>query len=335
MVKSLISAQSPSVVRAFVALWLFALRQNLRVRMVAIVAFCLLGLTAAVVAAVTYGPQGWRLENRIRRVMDPKDKDNEKPLAMTYQQYCKERLPLLEYGLPSGPDAFGIKVAVFESFKLLVNEQMVLDDFALQNFDRWVVLSLYLGFLLPLFALAYASNALGGEREERTMLWLLTRPLPRWAIYLAKWLGVMPWCVGVTLLGFGLVCLAGGDLGRKSFAIFWPAVAGGSFAFGCVFHLFGAVFRRPTILGLVYVFFYETLFGNLPGGLKQFSLGYYVRSLFYNDLGSALKLLKPEGIDVYAPTDSASAWIALAVISIAVTALGAWLFGRLEPKDET
>ncbi|WP_193789019.1 ABC transporter permease subunit, partial [Zavarzinella formosa] len=61
-------------------------------------------------------------------------------------------------------------------------------------FSRWVVFLLYLGFLLPLFSLSFATGALGNERESRSLVWLMTRPLPRSAIYLAKFFGLLPWC---------------------------------------------------------------------------------------------------------------------------------------------
>jgi hypothetical protein len=39
----------------------------------------------------------------------------------------------------------------------------------------------FLSFLLPLFSLSFATEALGSERESRSLVWLLSRPLPRGA----------------------------------------------------------------------------------------------------------------------------------------------------------
>ena len=43
------------------------------------------------------------------------------------------------------------------------------------------------------------------------------------------------------------------------------------------FHLFGALFPRPAIVGLLYAFFFETLLSELPipGTLKRLSINYY------------------------------------------------------------
>ena len=87
--------------------------------------------------------------------------------------------------------------------------------------------------------------------------------------------------------GFAAVCLAGGEIGREALARYWPAVAMGTVAFASLFHLIGAVFRRPVVVGLVYVFFFEMVVAALPGSLKLLSLTFYARSLMYNAAAAA------------------------------------------------
>lgn len=372
---------SPSAARAFFALVWFSLRRQGRVRQMGWVAFALLGVTVLVVGVVTHGGVGWRTENRPRAVAKFKpwlrgesregheavlgiaevaaDDVEPETQRMTLPQYAQERLPVYA-ALPGPPEDFGVRSAVFAAFSTAVADEQFRADFALANFSRWVVFGLYLAFLLPLFTLAYGSAGIGAEREGRTLLWLITRPLPRWAVYLAKLAGGLPWSVGVSVGAFVLLCLAGGELGRKALDIYWPVVLGGTAAFTCVFHMAGALFRRPTIVGLVYVFFFETLVANLPGGLKQFSLNYYLKSLSYTQLtaatthpppadappliahdGSVMEALpvgptvRLEALESYQPAEPGTAWLVLLVVSVAVTALAAWLFGRQEPKDET
>ena len=43
-------------------------------------------------------------------------------------------------------------------------------------FSRWLVFFLFLGFLLPLWNLSFATSALGSDRENRSLIWLMTRP---------------------------------------------------------------------------------------------------------------------------------------------------------------
>ena len=50
------------------------------------------------------------------------------------------------------------------------------------NFSGWVVFGTFVSFLLPLWSLSFATEALAGDRESHSLLWLLTRPLSRPAI---------------------------------------------------------------------------------------------------------------------------------------------------------
>ena len=103
-------------------------------------------------------------------------------------------------------------------------------------------------------------------------------------VYLAKFLGMLPWCLALTVGGFGLLCLAGGETGRRAFLLYAPGVFAGSLAFAALFHLFGALLPRPSIVALLYAFFFETLLSELPipGTLKRLSINYYTRCLLYS-----------------------------------------------------
>src|SRR5438046_6107390 len=114
-----------------------------------------------------------------------------------------------------------------------------------------MVLSLFLGFLLPVWSLAFATEAFGGDRESNSLVWLLSRPLPRPAIYLAKFVALLPWTVALNVGGFALLCVLAGEPGRLSLRLFWPAVVWATLAFAALFHLIGAFFRRPAVVGIV------------------------------------------------------------------------------------
>ncbi|MFO0850259.1 MAG: ABC transporter permease [Gemmataceae bacterium] len=311
----------PSAVAAFAALVGFAFRRQWRVRQMGWVAAGLLGVLAVTVAVISHGPAGWGLPNRY---------------SFRFQSTFRnapDRLNQLQ-AFPMGSTSAAVNLALTGPFRAVLADRQYLDDWAFLNFSRWVVFTMYLGFLLPLFTLAYASGAMGGEREGRTLIWLTTRPLPRWAIYLAKLLGVLPWCLLASVGGFAVLCLCGGELGRRALATYWPAAVAGTVGFAALFQLIGAVFRRPAVVGLVYVFFFETLVANLPGSLKQLSLNFYTKSLLYNEATSALASVRPETLDVYAPADPATAWGTLLAAAAGLTLLGMWLFGRQEPRDE-
>ena len=201
-------------------------------------------------------------------------------------------------------------------------------------FSRWVVFLLFLGFLLPLFSLSFATGALGQEREGRSLVWLMTRPLPRSAVYLAKFLGMLPWCLALTVGGFGLLCLAGGETGRKAFVLYAPGIFAGSLAFAALFHLFGALLPRPSIVALLYAFFFETLLSELPipGTLKRLSINYYTRCLLYS--AAEGQDVPVESSSLFVPVSPTTAWAVLLGVTVGLTVLGMWLFAKMEHRDD-
>lgn len=301
------------------------------------VAVALLGLTVVWVALVSASPAGWRLEDRRAR----------RGGTATYKEFAADLLPPARYApWPTNRPLFAVEAPTpFDPTRdaltglLLSVPHAVLSsetfrrDWEVMNFSRWAVGGAYLGFVLPLFTLAYASGAIGGEREGRSLIWLLTRPLPRAAVYLAKFLGAVPWCLLFAGGGFVAVGLAGGEPGRAALRLYGPAAAGGAVAYAAVFHLLGAVVRRPVVAGMVYVFFFEQLLAALPGSLKLLSLSFYARSLMYTEADAAGL---PAGmLEVAQPVSATTAWAVLAAVTVGATGLGMWLFARAEFRDDS
>ncbi len=201
-------------------------------------------------------------------------------------------------------------------------------------FAAFVVYSIFLSFLLPLWSLSFATEALGSERESRSLLWLLSRPLPRPAIYLAKYVALLPWAIGLNVGGFAVLCLAAGSPGLMALRLFWPAVVGATFCFCALFHLMAALFRRAAVIAIVYSFFLETILGNMPGYLKRVSIGFYTRCIMF-DAAETIGVSPPEKAEVYWPVDAATAWMVLILGTVVLLGLGMFVFSRVEYRDES
>ncbi len=319
-----------SLTRAFGALVGHAFGRQLRVRQMGWVALGLLTLAVVAVSVVSHTPAGWGFADRRARKSD-----------FTYRQAAAALHDPAKYdldaptALPPRPwDATGnnLQWLLLSVPHAVLQSEKFLDDWRFLNFSRWVVLGSYLGFVLPLFTLAYASGAVGGEREGRSLVWLLTRPVPRAVVYLATFVGALPWCLLFGAGGFVALCLAGGDVGRRALALYWPAAVAGTVAFSALFHLIGALFRRPVVVGLVYVFFFESLVAALPGSLKKVSLNFYTRCLMYNEATAAG--YPGDMLDVSGPVGPATAWATLAAATVGLTILGMYLFARTEHRDD-
>ncbi|MCX7664596.1 MAG: ABC transporter permease [Gemmataceae bacterium] len=298
------NTQERSVFSAWLFLVGFAFRRHLRVRGLVGLSLALLVICTAIVALFSF-TSGWdRYEARLKR-------------APT------QRIAFFagSLSLVAAEDSEYIQRIRKETKPLAV-------------FSKWVIFMLTLGFILPVWAMSFATSSIGSERESRSLVWLTSRPIPRYAVYLAKFLGTLPWCLGLTIGGFGILCLAGGENGRIAFTLFWEALLLGSVAFAALFHLFGAIFPRPAIVALLYSFFFETMLSELPipGTLKRLSINYYVRCLLYDS--AEPYDIPTETASLFAPVSTAFAYTALIGGSLALVFLGAWLFAKLEPKED-
>jgi ABC-type transport system involved in multi-copper enzyme maturation permease subunit len=238
----------------------------------------------------------------------------------TYRQHAEQMIAVrMALPWPMPADAIGPACAA------------VVDRSDFLVFSKVVVFSVFLSFLLPMWSLSFATEALGGERESNSMLWLLTRPLPRPTIYLAKFVALLPWSLGLNLVGFVLLCLAAGRPGPMAIRLFWPAVVCGTLAFSALFHLMGAFLHRPAIVAIVYSFFLETIMGNMPGYLKRLSISFYARCMMYD--AAQVQGLQPEKPSIYLPVDGDTACWVLLGVTLALLVIGMVWFSRTEYRD--
>jgi ABC-2 type transport system permease protein len=136
-----------------------------------------------------------------------------------------------------------------------------------------------LGFavVLPLTALIVGSSVLGLEIEDGTITHLLTKPLPRKEIILAK-LAVAT-AVGVVSVAIPLA-IAGAIAGSAQLAVgVGIGAALGAFAYTAVFLALSLATRRPVAVGLVYIILWENLLTRFIDGAKVLSIREYAASL--------------------------------------------------------
>ena len=140
-----------------------------------------------------------------------------------------------------------------------------------------VVVGLGLAVVLPVIALIVGTGVLGSEVDDGTIVHILTKPLPRRDIILAKLLvaaGVTALTSAVPLFVAGLLA----DSARFGFALAIGAVAG-ALAYSALFLLLSLLTRRPVLLGLAYILVWEGLLGRFVSGTRVLSIEQYVISI--------------------------------------------------------
>lgn len=204
---------------------------------------------------------------------------------------------------------------------------------AFNDFSTEFMVFLFTSFVVPICALAYATTSIGGDREDRTLLFLLVRPISRPMILLAKLAATLPLVLGMVIGSFWFYCRLAGPVGEEAFLLYLPPVFYMTIAYVGLFHLFAVAFRHSTIVALIYALFMEFFLGNMPGIIKRIAVNFYARSMMY-DLGSSLGMSAPDP-QWFVPISAPAASQALIGLGVGAVLLGMWIFSRKEYMDLT
>ena len=206
------------------------------------------------------------------------------------------------------------------------------DGWTVYTFGRALVGNIYLRFVLPLLCLCFGTQALGGDWEEKSLVWLLTRPLPRPMNYQSKNQATMPFAEALSVH----VQFEAGELaGREG----WQA----ALAYLSLFLLLGAIFRRSTIIALTYTFVVETILSNMPGLVKRITIAFYDRCLLFSlaeERGwhvapKGVRAVIPDNERFFLPVDETTALVVLVAVPTTLLLIGIWWFSRKEYLDLT
>ncbi len=137
-----------------------------------------------------------------------------------------------------------------------------------------VLVGLGLAVVLPVISLIVGSGVLGSEVDDGTIVHILTKPLPRRDIILAK-LGV---AVAVSAVTAAVPLFIAGQLasGTRLGLALAVGAAVGACAYSALFLLLSLLTRRPVLLGLVYILVWEGLLGRFVSGTRVLSIEQYV-----------------------------------------------------------
>jgi ABC-type transport system involved in multi-copper enzyme maturation permease subunit len=182
---------------------------------------------------------------------------------------------------------------------------------------------LYLRVIVPILGVFYGTSLVADEVEDKTITYLFTRPIPRGAVLVGKYLAYLACTVLIVLpsvmIVYFLVMPLGGR-GMSGIASGFPSLledlgllALGLAVYGALFAFIGAQFRRPLLFGLFFAFGWEFIVMWIPGYLRRFTVAYYLQSLVPHTMpqeGGVGSLLQT----VF--QDHPSAWVSLAALGV-------------------
>jgi ABC-2 type transport system permease protein len=142
-----------------------------------------------------------------------------------------------------------------------------------------IVVGLGLGIALPLVALLATSSVLGPEIDDGSIVYLLAKPISRRVVAQSKF--VVAWGATVVFGALPLPLLGlvlAPDSRDRSLAWFVGALLAAA-AYTGLFLALSALTRHAVVVGLLFVFFWEGLLGNLLSGIRWVSVGAWSRQI--------------------------------------------------------
>jgi ABC-2 type transport system permease protein len=195
---------------------------------------------------------------------------------------------------------------------------------------------LYIRFIIPVLGVFYGTALIADEIDDKTITYLFTRPIPRSAVLLGKYLAYLACTILLVLPSVMLVFFLIVPTGGGSIAVAFPSLlmdlamlSVGLAAYGAVFALVGTRLKRPLVIGLVFAFGWEPAVLLFPGYLKRFTVAYYLQALVTHEMpqDSAVSML----MQVFHEVPS----VATSLFSLAVIiGLTLWSAGRAVESRE-
>jgi ABC-type transport system involved in multi-copper enzyme maturation permease subunit len=205
-------------------------------------------------------------------------------------------------------------------------------------------------FALPLIALLAAGTAFSREERQRTLVYLLVRPVSRATVFLARFISSwLPAAVASFAALAACALLSGVAVPASLYGSLALVAAAGSLALCAAYYVLSVIFRHGVIAGITYTFLFEVMLGTLPGTMQTLTIRYHLSSLYhalvdptFSDLSpqvarlvEAESQLAPEGAAPgearpIAPESLETALLVLGILTAVLLAYGAW---RVKRRD--
>ncbi len=171
----------------------------------------------------------------------------------------------------------------------------------------------------PLFALTLGSAALGDLVEDRTLVYLWLRPVPRRAMSTAAMAAVLTVTLPVVVAVMTVAAVITGVEDLVAATAVSTALA--VFAYSGIFLALGARFKRSLLFGLAYIAIWEGLLSNLGNWFARLSVRSYPISILSDATGVDLRL---------ADRSAAASYIVPLAVGLAGLAYTWWSLTRTE-----
>jgi ABC-2 type transport system permease protein len=190
-----------------------------------------------------------------------------------------------------------------------------------------------------LTAAIVTASIVAQEIEQKTIVYLVTRPVPRWKLAIFRYLAcsvvvTLSVAIDALLVSFGTYGAHGNEYLLKDLM----AVGLGAFAYCSLFMLVGMLFNRAMIICLLFAFGWEWAVPKMPGQMSYLSINSYVQAIAQHpttDQGSSQGGVLASALASSTIT-ATEGYLALAGIIVVCAAFAAFWFATNEylPRED-
>lgn len=155
------------------------------------------------------------------------------------------------------------------------------------------VSSIFVYHILALASAIFTTAIISQEVEQKTIVYLLTRPVPRWKLIAIRYVAS---CLVVGAVG--VVCAVFASIGAYHSFGSNPLLAKdclalfvGAFGYGAFFLLISLLANRAMIICLLFAFGWETAVPNMPGQMYYLSIFSYLQGIAQHPSAGSNKLV--------------------------------------------
>ena len=208
--------------------------------------------------------------------------------------------------------------------------------------DRYVnVVNLLVFRLLPLASAIYTTMVVSQEVEQKTIVYLLTRPIERWKLLAGRWGATVTAVIIISLIGMVATLIGAGGPGNVhvNFLLDIVALVLGAAAYGSLFLFITLLFNRGLIICVLFAFGWESSVPNLPTGLQKLSILAHMQAIAKHPEaeGSGKALEAISGVLGVNNMSGSTSGFVLLVFSIVMVGLSAYWFTTHEfiPREDS
>ncbi len=147
-----------------------------------------------------------------------------------------------------------------------------------------IIMLFYLQFIILILALFFGTSVCSEEVEGKTLPYLITRPIPKSAVVMGKYVAYTAIPVVTMALGL-LLSFAVLNVDRllsipmyKIYFQYLGVLTLGLIAYSAFFTFLGSFLKRSIFVGLLFSFGWENVIQYFPGSTQRFAIVHYLKS---------------------------------------------------------